>query len=60
LGNSQLETEVHALLEEFSHGAYGKDYFTKGKLILNEISNRAHESVKFKIDELTKDTLSKL
>lgn len=57
LGNSQLEVEVNALLEEFSGDAYGKDFFIKGRLILNEISSRAAHPVKTQIESLTKDTL---
>jgi hypothetical protein len=57
LGNSQLEIEVNSLLEEFSGDLYGKDFFTKGQLILKEITSRAHTPVKLKIEKLTKDTL---
>ncbi len=57
LGNSQLEIEVNALLEEFSGDMYGKDFFSKGQLILKEISSRATGPVKTKIDTFTKDTL---
>jgi hypothetical protein len=57
LGNSQLEIEVNALLDEFSGDAYGKDFFSKGRLILNEISARAEQPVRLKIDSLTKETL---
>lgn len=57
LGNSQLETEVNVLLEEFSGDVYGKDFFSKGQLILKEITERAHQPMKSKIEKLTKDTL---
>lgn len=57
LGNSQLEIEVNSLLEEFSGDAYGKDFFSKGQLILKEITSRASAPVKLKIEKLTKDTL---
>lgn len=57
LGNSQLEVEVNALLEEFSGDVYGKDFFSKGRLILNEITSRASTPVKTKIELLSKDTL---
>jgi hypothetical protein len=60
LGNSQLEIEVNALLEEFSGDAYGKDFFSKGQLILKEITARADVPVKLKIESLTKDTLKLL
>ena len=57
LGNSQLEVEVNALLEEFSGDVYGKDFFSKGRLILNEISARASTPVKTKIELLSNETL---
>lgn len=57
LGNSQLEIEVNALLEEFSGDLYGKDYFSKGQLILKEITSRASGPVKKKLENMTKDTL---
>lgn len=57
LCNSQLETEVNVLLEEFSGDLYGKDYFSKGHLILKEITSRASGPVKTKIENLTRDTL---
>ncbi len=57
LGNSQLEIEVNSLLEEFSGDSYGHDFFAKGKLILKEITSRAHGSSKTKFEELSKDTL---
>lgn len=57
LGNSQLEIEVNALLEEFSGDVYGKDFFSKGQLILKEISSRATGPVKAKIEKFSKDTL---
>jgi hypothetical protein len=57
LGNTQLEYEINALLEEFSGETYGKDSFAKGRLILNEISSRASQSVRSKIEHFSKDTL---
>jgi hypothetical protein len=57
LANSQLEIEVNSLLEEFSGDLYGKDYFSKGHLILKEITARASGPVKSKIELLTTDTL---
>lgn len=57
LGNSQLEIEVNALLDEFSGDAYGKDFFSKGRLILNEITSRADKPVRLKLEKLTKETL---
>ena len=55
LENSQLEIEVNALLEELSGDVYGKDFFLKGQLILKEISSRAAEPVKTKIENMSKD-----
>lgn len=57
LADSQLEIEVNVLLEEFSGDVYGRDFFAKGRLILNEISSRASGSVKTKIENFSKDTL---
>lgn len=53
LANSQLEVEVNYLLDEFSGDQYGKDFFSKGQMILQEIKSRAHQSVKRKIELLT-------
>jgi hypothetical protein len=60
LGNSQLETEVNFLLEEFSGDNYGQDFFAKGKLILKEITSRAHGTSKPKFEKLSNDTLQLL
>lgn len=56
LANSQLEVEVNALLEEFSGDVYGKDFFSKGRLILNEISSRAAVPVRTQIEKMSRDT----
>ena len=60
LGNSQLEIEVNSLLEEFSGDSYGQDFFSKGQLILKEISARAAGPVKSKIEKMSSDTLKLL
>jgi hypothetical protein len=60
LPNSQLEGEVNHLLEEFSQDIYGKEFFSKGKLILKEISSRATGNVKTKIELMNDDTLKLL
>lgn len=60
LENSQLEIEVNSLLEEFSGDSYGKDFFSKGQLILKEITSRAATPVKSKIENMTTDTLKLL
>jgi len=57
LANSQLEIEVNALLEEFSGDSYGNDFFAKGEMILKEISSRASNPVKLKIEKFTQETL---
>lgn len=57
LGNSQLEIEVNSLLEEFSGQVYGREFFSKGQLILKEISSRTHEKVRKKIELFTNETL---
>jgi hypothetical protein len=57
LGNSQLEIEVNHLLEEFSKDIHGKDFSTKVRLSLKEISNRACEPMKTKIQILNDETL---
>jgi hypothetical protein len=55
LCNSQLETEVNTLIEEFSTQNYGNDYSSKSQLILNEITSRVDLPVKPKIKELSKN-----
>lgn len=57
LGNSQLEIEINHLLDEFSNDVYNKYFFSKGQLILKEISSRAEGSTRAKIEDLTKDPL---
>lgn len=57
LANGQLETEVNFLLTEFSEDSYGKEFFSKGKLILKEISSRATGPMKSKIELMNNDTL---
>lgn len=60
LSNSQLEIEVNNLLNIFSEDNYGEDYFTKGKLILKEISNRTHHQVRPKLEEMNAEVLKLL
>ncbi|MFA7613624.1 MAG: hypothetical protein WCY48_05250 [Candidatus Caldatribacteriota bacterium] len=60
LSNSQLEVEVNNLLNIFSEDNYGDDYFTKGKLILKEISNRTHHQVRPKLEEMNAEVLKLL
>jgi len=56
LGNTQLEGEVNYLLDEFAQDSYEKEFFSKGRLILSEISSRAQGGVKTKITLLNEET----
>ncbi|MGE3611517.1 MAG: hypothetical protein AB7I27_18140 [Bacteriovoracaceae bacterium] len=60
LSNSQLEIEVNTLLDEFAENKYDKDFFTRGKLILKEVTSRANTATKAKIEQFTKETLKLL
>jgi hypothetical protein len=60
LSNTQLEIEVNALLEEFSDDSYRKDFFSKARLILKEITSRAQGPIKNKIETMAKETFKKL
>jgi hypothetical protein len=56
LANSQLETEISYLLDEFSMDNYGSDFSSKVKLIQNEIIARADQDWKLRIENLTKES----
>ncbi len=60
LGNSQLETEINFLLDEFSLDSYGKDFFFKVRLVQSEIVARADEDWKVRIEQLNKESLQLL
>lgn len=60
LSNTQLEYEVHNLMDEFAENKYDKDFFSRGKLILKELTTRANDATKIKIEMLTKETLNLL
>lgn len=60
LGNSQLETEINFLLDEFSLDSYGKDFFYKVRLVQSEIVARADEDWKVRIEQINKDSLQLL
>jgi hypothetical protein len=60
LGNSQLETEINFLLDEFSLDSYGKDFFFKVRLVQSEIVARADDDWKVRIEQLNKDSLQLL
>lgn len=57
LENSQLETEINFLLNEFSEDTYDKDFFFKVRQVQTEIVARADDDWKVRIESLTKDTL---
>jgi hypothetical protein len=57
LGDSQLGTETNFLLDEFSNGAYGKDYSQKVQMVLEEIASRADTTCRKTIRDLNSDTL---
>ncbi len=52
LANSQLETEINYLLDEFSLDTYGKDFFSKVRLVQNELVSRADDDWKVRIEQL--------
>jgi len=56
LANSQLETEITYLLDEFSMDNYGNDFSSKVKLIQSEIIARADQDWKLRIENLTKES----
>lgn len=60
LSNTQLEYEVNNLVDEFAENKYDKDFFSRGKLILKELTTRANDATKIKIEMLTKETLKLL
>ena len=52
LANTQLETEINYLLDEFSLDTYGKDFFSKVRLVQNELVSRADDEWKERIEQL--------
>ena len=56
LANSQLESEINFLLDEFSLDSYGKDFFFKVRLVQNELVSRADDEWKVRIENLNKET----
>ena len=52
LANSQLETEINYLLDEFSLDTYGKDFFSKVRLVQNELVSRADDDWTVRIEQL--------
>lgn len=60
LNNMQLEIEINSLLEEFSNNSYGKDFFSRAQLLLHEIASRSEESVRNKLESMTRETFKRL
>lgn len=56
LANSQLETEINFLLEEFSLDSYGQDFFSKAHLVQNELVSRADDEWKVRIENMNQET----
>lgn len=57
LANSQLETEINFVLDQYSLDSSGKDFFQKVKLIQNEIVSRADADWKDSIQRLNNPDL---
>lgn len=60
LGNSQLEGEIHFLLDEFSKDSYGQDFFLKVRMVQQELVSRADVEWKHKIELINNETVSPL
>lgn len=52
LSNTQLEVEVNHLMDSSEES--GGEFFSRSQMVLKEITNRAHPSVKSKIEDLGK------
>lgn len=57
LENSQLESEINFLLEEFSMDTYGKDFFYKTRLVQSELVLRADDDWKVRIESMNQEIL---
>ena len=57
LENSQLESEINFLLEEFSMDTYGKDFFYKARLVQSELVLRADDDWKVRIENMNQEIL---
>ena len=55
LANSQLESEINFLLEEFSMDTYGQDFFLKTRLVQSELVSRADEDWKARIENMNQE-----
>jgi hypothetical protein len=58
LENSQLESEINFLLEEFSMDSYGKDFFYKARLVQSELVSRADDDWKVRIENMNQEILT--
>ena len=56
LVNSQLESEINFLLEEFSMDSYGQDFFYKVRLVQSELVSRADDDWKVRIENMNQET----
>jgi hypothetical protein len=56
LVNSQLESEINFLLEEFSMDSYGQDFFYKVRLVQSELVSRADDDWKIRIENMNQET----
>ncbi len=56
LANSQLESEINYLLEEFSMDTYGQDFFYKTRLVQSELVSRADDDWKVRIENMNLET----
>jgi hypothetical protein len=56
LANSQLESEINYLLEEFSMDTYGQDFFYKTRLVQSELVSRADDDWKARIQNMNLET----
>jgi hypothetical protein len=56
LVNSQLESEINFLLEEFSMDSYGQDFFFKVRLVQSELVSRADDDWKVRIENMNQET----
>ena len=56
LVNSQLESEINFLLEEFSMDSYGQDFFYKVRLVQSELVSRAVDDWKVRIENMNQET----
>lgn len=60
LENTQLETEVNYLLDQYQENTFDELFFLKGKVLLKEIGNRATGDIQGRIRLMSNETFSKL